>query len=375
MTAFVAFLIILFATAGTVGLRFYRSSAWNFVDVVYYPLAATGVALLFASNSTQRQLFELGQLADRHKAELQVIVSAKPEVRIMTSSELVDASFRLIATISELGAVCSKIPTVDPKCIIAKKLEISVQAFLKVTQAEYASPEIRLAAACSAAERLLDDIRTKEEISSLIGDELIQQYKIAVSRNYHPLDYESVDKEAQAFEQRALGRVAWLRNAVQNDDSESMRLVLDMRRSEVDFGKVIFQGLYPCIIAPKKDLDLLAKWTTSRQSKEEEINRIERDRDRVKGSSAVDPLLLWINLNLWPFVLIAALCLKFAKATATLRKAGSGTGNTLTSQPNAERTEGVTTGSVQANQELQIPEADSMQPSVEPTSGDDVSPK
>lgn len=290
MTAIVAFLAVTFTIAGSVGLWFYRSSAWNFVDLVYYPLAAVGVALLFANNSTQRKLFELSRLADKHKAELQAIVSAKPDVRVMTSG--IDSSFSLIATLSELGASCRKVPEVDPQCVVAEKLETSIDTFLNATQAKYASPELRLSGSCSAAERLLDDIRTKGEISSMIGDELIAQYKTAVSKNYHLLDFESVTAEAKTFEQRALGRVEWLRNAVIKEDSESMRLVLAMRRSEVDFGKIILQGIYPCIVAPKKHLDLLTKWTTSRQSEEEEIKRIERDRQHAQESGSGDPMLL-----------------------------------------------------------------------------------
>jgi hypothetical protein len=89
----------------------------------------------------------------------------------------------------------------------------------------------------------------------------------------------------------------------------------------------------------------------------------------------VDPLLLWINLNFWPLVLIAALSLKFAKGMATLRKATSGTGGGLTAQPKAGHTEENTTQSLQANLELQISEVDSMRPSAKPTNDDEVNPR
>jgi hypothetical protein len=320
MTAIIAFLLIGFATAGCIGLVFHRSSFWHLVDLIYYPLSAIGVALLFANNATQRQLYELGQLSEKHKAELHTIVSAKPSTQTLVSGGVADSSFRLISTISELGDVCKKVPTVDPQCMVAENLEPSVTAFMQITLRPYTSPELKLASECLAAEHLLDDIRAKDQISSLIGDELIAQYKHAVAKNYDPLAYEAVVKESQAFEQRGLGQIEWLRNVLQDKDSESMRLVLAMRRSEVDFGKTILQGLFPCIVAPKKDLDLLAKWTTSRQTEEEEIKRIERDRQRIKESSAGDPLLLWAQLNLWPFVIVSALFLKFAKASSALRK-------------------------------------------------------
>jgi hypothetical protein len=108
--------------------------------------------------------------------------------------------------------------------------------------------------------------------------------------------------------------------AFQSED-ESSKLVLEIRRAEVDFSESILSGLYPCIVAPKRELDALAQWTQSKRTLEQDVQEIETDRQRLKDTSVANPRLLWIQLNLWPLVLITALSLKFAKGMATLRKA------------------------------------------------------
>jgi len=369
MTPVVVFFVATFAVAGAVGLVLYRSSVWHYIDIVYYPLAAVGVALLFANNSTQRREFELDQQANKRRVALQAILSAKPAVGEMTSEDLLNASFGLVATISEIAAVCKKVPMVDPQCMVAEKLQPSIDVFLDAARDDYLSPELKLSAACTAAEHLLDDIRSNERMSSLTGEELIAQYKAAVGQNYNLLAYESVNAEAESFEHRALAKVEWLRNAVAADDSASMKLVLDMRTSEVAFGKTILHGLFPCIVAPRKDLELLAKWTLSRHTEEQALNQLERDRQQVKQSSATDPATRWLYLNLWPFVLIGALSLKFAKGVAAVRKADSRITESVPASIKEERPAEEDAPPIQSGADSEPPQVDLNDPET-PNAGD-----
>lgn len=319
--------------AGTLGFLCYRSSIWNFVDVIYYPLAAVGVLLLFASNSTQRELFELDQLLDKHKTQIQEIDSKIPDLETMRNGELIEASFHLVAAISDFNTGCSKTSRFDPRCIVAGRVDNSISAFINATKVKYSSPELRLLGACSAADRLLEDMLAKGELSSLIGDELIAQYRTVLGKNYQPLDYLSVISEAEAFKQRAIGRYARMRafdqaslgggarlhNAVLANNYESKKLILNMHKSEIDFGKTLLQRLYPCFVFPKKNYETFAQWTNTRLNVQRDITQIARDRIRLQESSEVDPFLLWVNLNLWPMILVVALALKFAKGTAVMR--------------------------------------------------------
>ena len=52
-----------------------------------------------------------------------------------------------------------------------------------------------------------------------------------------------------------------------------------------------------------------------------EAARLEAERARLKATPPRHSAVVWIQLNLWPLVLLAALSLKFAKGAATLRKA------------------------------------------------------
>ena len=108
--------------------------------------------------------------------------------------------------------------------------------------------------------------------------------------------------------------------AWRSSQDASSQLILAIRKAEVDFSKAILLGLYPCIVTPRKELDTLAKWIESKRTLEQDVKEIEADRQRLKETAVPDPWLLWIQLNLWPLVLISALSLKFAKGVAALRK-------------------------------------------------------
>ena len=65
MTTFVAAALSVFIAAFIVGWWRYRAFFWNYVDLIYYPLAAIGVLLLFSSNDVQRELLEVTRVTAR----------------------------------------------------------------------------------------------------------------------------------------------------------------------------------------------------------------------------------------------------------------------------------------------------------------------
>lgn len=336
MIVIISFIIVVFSIAGIAGLLLYRSSVWNYVDVLYYPLAAVSVVLVFASNTAERQIFELSRVIDKHKYQIEEIVAKKPIMQAMSNGELIEASFHLVATISALNSVCTTTTKSNPNCKFADKMNTSVDTFLKATQVKYPTPELRLYGVCSAVDRFLLDTRRKGQISTLIGDEIIAQYQSTFAKGYQPLDYGIVVAEALGFEQRALGRIESLRQVIEiktasrqsgfrhvalYDKDQPVNTLLSLHKSEIDFGKLLLQRLYPCFVSPKQDFELLAQWVNVYQQEQNEIDRLERERRHIKDSHYLPPLLLWLNLSLWPIVLVLALSLKFAKGIAIARLA------------------------------------------------------
>lgn len=313
------YLLLAFALAGLLGILLYRSAIWHLVDVIYYPLAAIGVALLFVSKATERNLLQIDEQLERNRVSLQAINTSKPIIDGTPTSELINSSFGLIAGIGELGEICRKVPGMDPTCSVAAKMSGAVDEFTRVANAKYESSELRIATACRAGETLIEKLRTSEHMSSLVGDELAWQLKDAKTREHHYLNYGAIEREARAFEVRARARLDSLRNAI-SDNSEPMKFVFMVNEEEIKASKTIIQALYPCLSMPQASLDKLASWSGSRQSQEAALAQLEAERKRVQGTPAISRTVLWMQLNLWPLILIAALSLKFSKGIAGLRK-------------------------------------------------------
>lgn len=338
MAVIITFIVAIFSMAGIAGFLLHRSTIWNLVDIIYYPLAAISVVLVFASNTSEREAFELSQTIEKHKSQLHEIASNKPSLQAMNNSELVEASFHVVDTIAKLKTACSAAHPKNPQCLVAERLDTSINTFLNTTRIQYTSPELRLFGVCYAIDRFLVDMRNKRQISPLIGDEIIAQYQSTFAKGYQPFDYGIVVAEALGFEQRALGRIGSLRQAMDRHSSEkraglrtvafyennqSADLMLSIHKSEVDFGKLLLQRLYPCFVSPKQDFEVLSQWSNSQQKVQQTIDQLEQEQQQIKRSRVINPLLLWLNLSLWPIVLIIALSLKFAKGMAIARLANS----------------------------------------------------
>jgi hypothetical protein len=310
-----AFLLALFF-----GLRFFKSGFWNYVDLIYYPLAAVGVALLFANTTAQRQLLELSQLEETHRKAIAALVEQRPQVQVNLSQELVDASFGVVATVPKFAEACQYPGNIDPRCSVAKKLAPSIADFLKAARS---SPEQtleqRLSIACPAADKMIAELREHDRMSSLIGDELVSQYKEAVGKGLSALSIDPLKDEIDAFKKHADSSLNLVRTAL-NDKSEAAKYVMETHLHEIEFGKILMQGLFPCIISARKDVEVLANWTRSRRTEEDQLAKLDVDRKKISSAGWAFPRLARLHLFIWPYFLILALSLKFAKGVAAVKK-------------------------------------------------------
>ena len=320
MISLTVFLSALFLLAIFFGQRFFASGLWHYVDLIYYPLAAVGVALLFANTTAQRQLLELNQLEEAHKSALAALIEQRPQVRIGLSEELVDASFRLVGTVPEFADACKYPGNVSPRCSVAMKLKPAIVHFLMSARSlPKQSLELRLSSACPAADKMILDLRESDRMSSLIGDELISQYKEAVGKGLSTLSLDPLKDEIEAFQRRAGARLNLVRTAL-NDQSEAATFVVNVHLHEIEFGTVLMQGLVPCITSARKDVEVLARWTRTRQTEEDQLATLEADRKKIGSASLTFPKLALLHLFIWPYVLVLALSLKFAKGVAAMKK-------------------------------------------------------
>jgi hypothetical protein len=318
MPAVVTFGAILFAIGLTLGLICHRRQAWSWVDVVYYPVAAVGVALLFLSGATQRNLLQIDERLEQNASELKALQATRPSVDGIPPKELIDSSFGLMDGVVELAIACGKVPGMDATCSVAEKMRSAVAEFSKVAASSYETPELRLAAACAAGDALVAKLRTAEHMSSLVGDELAAQVADARSRARYFMDYSATMQDAASFERKARARVSEVR-AMIADKSEAMTYVFAVNEAEIKAASTVIYALFPCVAVPQSKIEPLANWTVKRQSQETEKNRLEELKRQAVSAPAMSRSLQWMQLNLWPFVLIAGLAFKFAKGVATVR--------------------------------------------------------
>jgi hypothetical protein len=300
----------------------YRSFFWNCVDVLYYPLAAIGVALLFLSNDVQRELFDVTQRVEQQSTLLGEFRTKKPEIKVLNVENLLTSNIEHLALISKWVEICKTAPSsAIAKCLAVKDIGPPVEAFLKVARGNFSSYEDRLLITCTAGDKLLEDIRASQAISSLVMDKLLTQYEKAESLSLSPLDYETINTLVNGFREQAKSYAEEIHRMAFKPDDENAQLLLDIRNAEIDYGEMIFRGLSQCLSAPKPELELLKKWKIAASTQEQEVAYLESQRQQLRKSTTTHSTSLWLQLNLWPLVLLAALSLKFAKGSATLRKA------------------------------------------------------
>lgn len=319
MPSVTTFAITLFVIGLLFGFLCYRSWIWNWVDFVYYPVAAFGVALLFLSNTTHRSLLQVDEQLDQNSNALTELRASRPTVDGIPPKILVDSSFNLVVGIVELADACGEVSRMDPTCAVAKKMRSAAADFAAVSTADYETLELQLAATCAAGDQLIAKLSTNEHMSSLVGDELAERFQEARSRPRYYLDYSATERDAKEFERRARDRVAEVRRAI-TDRSDGMTYVFAVYEAEIKQARTVIHALYPCVAVPRSTIEPLASWSVKRQSKESERARLEELKKRVQFVPAMSRTLQWMQLNLWPFVLIAGLAFKFAKGVATIRK-------------------------------------------------------
>jgi hypothetical protein len=322
MVWLIVFLVTFFLLALYLGRRFYESKFWHYVDLIYYPLAAVGVALLFANTTVQRQLLELTQLEETHKELLADLVEKRPQVRVDLNQEAVDASFGLVATIPEFAKACRYPGNIDPRCTVAEKLAPLVENFVKIASTSPGKTlELRLAVACPAADKMILALREDERMSAIIGDELVVRYKEAVGKKLQTLSLNFLKEEIDTFQRSADSELKLVRNAL-NDESPSAKYVMDMYKHEIEFGAILMQGLFPCITSSRQEIDTLANWTKSHQTEKDQLASFDAERKKMSTAGPQFPQLARLHLFIWPYVLVLALSLKFAKGVAAVKKLG-----------------------------------------------------
>ena len=313
-----------FFIAFLIGWFFYHAFIWHYIDLIYYPLAAVGVALLFISADTQRELFEVNRAYEQQRDHLLGLQGNRPNVEVSDAAELLSEGVKSIVLVKRWVDLCNGGPSsAEARCLAVDRLGPHVDAFLTVARKHFSAYEDRLLATCDAGDRLLKEIKESNGLSSIVAEKLMSSYLEAVSLRLHYLAYESLTAHIEKFSDETESYVREIHKLAFKADDKLGKRLLAVELSEIEYGKMILRGLSQCITAPREELSALSNWKAETSTQAEEIARLERLRGRLKEKETNHPYILWVQLNLWPFALGFALSLKFAKGSAALRKARS----------------------------------------------------
>jgi hypothetical protein len=168
---------------------------------------------------------------------------------------------------------------------------------------------------------LLNDLKTQEALSPPVIDPLISRYKAVSAKGYRTLEYDAVVREADDLAQSMRNQIEATDRILPSSDPAFDNYYHQMQEAEVDFAKALMQSLYPCIVTPQSDLNRLREYTSSRESIASQLISLKKQEASIKEHDSDGISTKIVIYNIWPFVLIIALCLKFGKGVAAWRKA------------------------------------------------------
>ncbi|MEI8573591.1 hypothetical protein U737_19160 [Methylomonas sp. LW13] len=305
-----------FTAAASIGFVYYQSPRWNYVDLVYYPLAAIGVILLFSSNEVQRKLFALNSVAENSRTALETMQRERPNIEIGETEAAFDSSLQSIKVIRDSASVCAQPPSsATGQCLAAVRFAEPTAAFLSTAQAAYPNFEDRLLASCAAADKLIESLTKGDRMSSLVAGPMASLYLSAVSSRT------SLVSDALSFKENMQVEIDKLHQQAFKPTHPGSALLHEIQYEEASLAQLILFGISKCTTAPRQQLEHLGKWKVSTRTKQQELVEIENQRLALREQTVSASTFSWIQLNLWPYVLIAALSLKFGKGVAAVRKA------------------------------------------------------
>ena len=308
---------LVWIVAGVLGWSFPKHWFWAWIDVFYYPLAALGVVLLFLSNDVPRERAETAERLKQQQRDLQDHSSKKPQLDLTDASQILARKVELIGVIAKWVEVCE--PTVtdpDLKCFVVKRIKKPVQVFLKAADGKLPNYEERLLATCEAGNVMLESIRGSGSISSFVMEKYFDQWNAAIKEGLSPLAFNAIETHEKTFVANANSFAAVVQSAVAAPGSDSGRTIAKIHKAEIDYAAMLFSGLSQCITAPQAALKTRKEWADGASTREQVVAALQEKFAQLEKASTKNQSSERIQLFLWPYVLVVALALKFAKGVA-----------------------------------------------------------
>jgi hypothetical protein len=302
--------------AVTLGFVFQKSRAWAFIDPVYYSLGIIGVLLFFFASHRERDLLAAQQAYLELEREWVQRPNPKPAIAVdARAGESLRGSYEELRWEQRTGESCRGLPSHG--CLAYSDHADAIAAATGGGEFEWESsdPEARLRAQerlCAAVADLLE---------RLDGPTLDAGAYAAVKR--HLLERRGRNPFLPTRD-RLIADIAEAKaQSIQRSPAHQRKWLGERLEIEGRFAIVLSKAAATCALRPggaQAAFHRMDSWRAEKKSRQ--VARAEQQAKiaSVKGEGAEGQgPLRWLQLRLWPYVLILALALKLGKATAALR--------------------------------------------------------
>jgi hypothetical protein len=332
-----------FIAAGIVGARYYRSSVWDWIDTVYFPLSAIAILLFFASNDVRHQFLDVRQtlLTKRigtNNAQAERL--GLPKLRAVLGPDLRAPRFTGIHEITAFARACESSPDPDSamtllsdpaeECPAARRYLPALSEFEENTRGVVRTEPYlivdKLHADCQAAGTLVESIRGGGLVSGPVAEDMASTYQQLRKTGVDPARFQADAMPLiRAHVKRNKTYSEALRRTSEMELSARSREDLEIRSHEADLSGKILTGLLPCVVlAPTEfeSLQTVLHKDSLFKVRMERLDYLQTVWQKKRAQVNTHTVFGWIQLGLWPYLLAFAVSLKLARLVATMRRDG-----------------------------------------------------
>ena len=323
-----------FLLAAILGWVLRDSRFWGFVDLIYYPLGCVGVVLFFfLATSEREEILILESLAET-EAEIQSVQGPLSEKR--TTRQILKSTRGFLHTVREMAKVHRLYPTGPEKFAPAAAVEPYLESFLVKTEKLVSDDSLdSLSRQSEAAQELLRQIHDKGALSRTIASEMVGHYTDGLREGWNDvvLNLDDANNHVLQFDERVDSKVKAMQDSWTFEEKSGFVPLLD---NEKETAELLLHGLTPYLCVPVEKTNAFVAWQSKQSSTEDTVAELQERILDPKIAAEGNSSLKKTQLLIWPYVLVLALSLKFAKGVAVLSFVPTNTAPEKASGPHRE---------------------------------------
>jgi hypothetical protein len=206
----------------------------------------------------------------------------------------------------------------DFKCDVAIALAPIFKAHLEGDgKSRNESTEIRYAQWCLESVQFLDQAGLANDLPHQLQDELRVYFDEGLKRGFKPSDQHGIETFVNGYVVDAMDRLQPIFGGASNKYPGIVPLRGNYM-AQIEAHQAALRVVFPCLWTPLCQLNQILAWDKNRLAAEQKATRAADRLKDIQGRDTDSSLSGFIRLSIWPFVLIVALALKFAKAVGGL---------------------------------------------------------